>query len=205
MSGSIAPDNEVFFFEEATPSGSGQHPRFDNAVGGRFSESPLGPPPTEDASATSASYAIPAAVIVVSIAALFLMIGGLKVCAHLRRQAKRRNHYFHSSTAQCVNTQPNANSFPLMKPFLSAGYKSCPHEWSAISVPMATEYPFSGIQRASLREAVRRVDAIEERSRERESNIDAEMAEITSMGSSTYGDDMRGAQQVTVVEVEVHP
>ena len=213
MSGGIADygssDINYFFSEEAPPSssGSGQsHYEPSPTFGGRFSDSPLAPPPTEAELNTSASYAIPAAVIILSIAGLFLMVGGLKLLAHIRqRRRKRENYMAYSREASTPHLESNTmmSSLPFItKPFLSSGYRACPaHSWSAaISGPAApaTRRDSAEMRQPSLREAVRIADALE--GIRQETDLDIEMARQETMSV----DSNDAVAKTTIVEVEVH-
>ena len=210
MSGRIDYDNDdgsasAVFSEEATPSGSGLSHFYEFSRSVVFSESPLHPPPTESAAYSSSSYAIPATVILVSIAALLLLAGGLKVCGHIRQSRRRRQSYMY--------THADGNPLPLnIKSIKTSGYETCPHgythtRWSMLPLEEHHQVTRTG-QQPSLREAVRIADAMDAADAENEEIVgESKTTSLTSLDSSTCGDvNTRTPSLTTVaVEVELHP
>ena len=191
-----------FFVAEATPSGSG-HPSE------LISESPLEPPPSENhAGATQSGYAIPATVVLVTIGALLLLAGGLKLCAFVR-QRRKRQRYMYATDNMHVCVDPTSSAVPLnnytkLQPQSSYKACRCPQDWCMLPI---TDLDSPKIRpRPKLRELVRIVDALdglqqERRERERKSEGEGD-TETTSLSSSKSGDDE--CAQMTVVEVELH-
>lgn len=196
-----------FFAAEATPSGSGHPP----PVSELYSESPLDPTPTENqAGAAQSGYAIPATVILVTIGALLLLAGGLKLCAFIRQRRKRERYMYQYATDTLqVRVEPTSSVVPLNYTILQQnGYKACrcPRDWSMLHVPLTDLDCPKSQQQPRLRELVRIADALDglqqERSdREREGEGEGD-TETTSLSSSTSG----GGEcaHKTVMEVELH-
>ena len=195
-----------FFAAEATPSGSGHPP----PISELYSESPLDPPPTvNQAGAAQSGYAIPATVILVTIGALLLLAGGLKLCAFIRQRRKRQSYMYRYATDTLdVCVEPTSSVVPLNNYTIlqQNGYKAyrCPPDWSML--PLTDLDSPKTRQQPRLRELVRIEDALEglqqERSyKEREGEGEGD-TETTSLSSSTSG----GGEcaRMTVVEVELH-
>ena len=191
--GSAAASGEKWLFsDEATPSGSGRH---DSLMPPSANEGPLDSPTTEAAN-LSGSYAVPAIVIVVSIAALLLLAGGLKACAHFKERSKRRQSYKYSYTrAPRMRTESTTPTSSLH----STGYNSCPNCNSQIQLT-----DISSKQQPRLQEAVRIADALDqEMNKEKLLELTRKDSEETlSVDSSTCGDN--APVRSKVVEVEVH-
>lgn len=211
MSGRIDYDGSAnyIFPEEATPSGSGRSPFYDFSGLVANSESPLGPHAVEPTSYSSSSYAIPAIVIVVSIAALLLLAGGLKLCGHIRLQRKRRSYEYRRATSK----DGEGNSALLgVKTSNTEGYKTCLHangtEWSTLPLEKLHRTTTGQIGQPSLREVIRIVDALDaELHQDTENIVETEMdrqADTTSLDSSTCGDFSTSSQMTVVVEVETY-
>lgn len=207
-----------FFAAEATPSGSG-HP---SHVSELSSEIPLQPPPTQNqAGGAQGSYAIPATVILVTIGALVLLAGGLKLCAFIR-QRKRRKSYMYATDTMHVRVEPTSSAVPLTNKYTvlqQSGYNyktcRCPRDWQSTMLPLTDlDSPRKTRPQPRLRELVRIADALDHDLQQQERNADRERegegqgegdTEMISLSSSTSGDGGREhAQRMTVVEVELH-
>ena len=190
----VASGGEWLFSDEATPSGSGRLFAYDS-MPPSAEERPLDSP-TSEAANLSGSYAVPAIVIVVSIAAMLLLAGGLKVCAHFRERSKRRQSYKYSYTrAPRMRTESTTPTSSLH----STGYNGCPNCNSQVQLT-----DISSRQQPSLREAVRIADALDQEINKEKflelATMDSE--ETSSEDSSTCGDN--APVRSKVVEVEVH-
>ena len=196
-----------FFAAEATPSGSGHPP----PISEFFSESPLEPPPTENQTGgAQSSYAIPATVILVTIGALLLLAGGLKLCAFIRQRRKRQSYMYTTDKHMRVESTLSAvplNNYTILQ---QNSYKACRCPQDCSMLPLtdldSPKMVKSRLQ-PRLREIVRMADALDdlqhERSdREREGEGEGD-TETTSLSSSMSGDGE--CAQMTVVEVELHP
>ena len=211
MSGRIDYDGSAnsIFPKEATPSGSGHAPFYEFSWLVANSESPLEPPAVQPSSYSSSSYAIPATVIVVSVAALLLLAGGLKLCGHIRLQRKRQSYEYKRATSKPGDGNPTLLG---IKTFNAAGYKTCPHgngnEWSVLPLEELHRETAVHLRQPSLREAIRITDALDaELHQEEENNVEAELdreGDTTSLDSSTCRDFGTSSQTTVVVEVEVH-
>ena len=189
-----------FFAAEATPSGSGHPP----PVSELHSESPFYPTPTETRSGAARSgYAIPATVILVSIGALLLLAGGLKLCTFIRQKRKRQSYMYTTD----MHVEPTSSAMPLnnyTKLQQQTGYKACrcPQDWS-IALPLSDlDSAKSRPQLPRLRELVRIADALDGIQQERDEREGEGATETTSLTSSTSGNGE--CAQMTVVEVELH-
>ena len=196
-SGGIGTD---FFAAEATPSGSGYPPP-------TMSESPFYPTPTEAEAKASAQsgYAIPATVILVSIGALLLLAGGLKVCAFIRQRRKRQSYMY--TTDMHVELESSSSAMPLnnyTKLQQQTGYKTCrcPQDWSINTLSLMELDSAKSRRQPRLRDIVRIADAFDRIQQERSDTEGDACSETTSLSSSKSGDGECG--QMTVVEVELH-
>ena len=210
-----------FFAAEAAPSGSGHPP----PVSELSSESPLAPPPAENqAGAAQSGYAIPATVILVTIGALLLLAGGLKLCAFIRQRKKRKN-YMYATDNMHVRVEPTSSAMPLNNNnnytvLQQSGYDyktcRCPHhDWSTMLPLTDLDSPAkTRPQQPRLRELVRIADVLDHGLQQDERSTDGEKregegeggrdTETTSLSSSKSGDGGERAQRMTVVEVELH-
>ena len=211
-----------FFAAEATPSGSGHPP----PVSELSSESPLAPPPKENqAGGAPSGYAIPATVILVTIGALLLLTGGLKLCTFIRQRRKQKS-YMYTADNMHVRVEPTSSAMPLNNNnnyytvLQQSGYNykacRCPHhDWSTM-LPL-TDLNSPGAKtrpQPRLRELVRIADAFDYDLQQDERSVDRKKkegerdgggdTETTSLSSSTSGDGGERAQRMTVVEVELH-
>ena len=206
-----------FFAAEAAPSGSGHPP----PVSELSSESPLAPPPAENqAGAAQSGYAIPATVILVTIGALLLLAGGLKLCAFVR-QRKKQKSYMYATDNMNVHVEPTSSAVPLNNNnnytvLQQSGYNykacRCPHrDWSTMLPLTDLDSPAKTRPQPRLRELVRIADALDCGLQQDERSTDGEGegeggrdTETTSLSSSTSGDGGERTQRMTVVEVELH-
>ena len=215
----VSSANFDFFAAEATPSGSGHPP----PVYELYSESPLDPPPTENqtGAAHSSSYAIPATVILVTIGALLLLAGGLKLCAFIRQKRKRQSYMYATDTLHVRVDQTSSlnsamplklnNNYTLLQQ--QSGYNACrcPRDWSTLPTTDLSDLDSPNTRpQPRFRELVRMADALDglqaqgERSnRERNGEGEGEGdTETTSLSSSVGGNGE--CAKTTVVEVELH-
>ena len=187
-----------FFAAEATPSGSGHIP----PISEFFSESPLDPPPTQNQmGGAQSSYAIPATVILMTIGALLLLAGGLKLCTFIRQRRKRYSYMYATDKHMHVESTLSAvplNNYTILQ---QSGYKACrcPQDWSMLPLT-DVDSPKTRLQ-PRLREIVRIADALDGLQQER-NDSEGEGNTETSLSSSMSGDGE--CAQMTVVEVELH-